>query len=152
MVSTRQVVGTTMAATGVGRPSRKGCPNHALDFKRELAAAACAPGVSVAKLALEHRLNANLLFKWRRQYRAGKFGAPDSAHSAASSRCELPVATQRSDAALSLLPVHASLPELDALTSSACIEVVFRSVTVRISGAPESASLRVVLDTLARHA
>ena len=29
----------------------------------------------MAKLAQEHRINANLLFKWRRHYRAGKFGA-----------------------------------------------------------------------------
>ena len=42
--------------------------------------AACAPGMSVAKLALEHGVNTNLLFKWRREYRAGKFGAPDPAH------------------------------------------------------------------------
>jgi len=42
--------------------------------------AACTPGTSVAKLALEHGVNTNLLFKWRREYRAGKFGAPNPAH------------------------------------------------------------------------
>ena len=139
-----------MATTGVRQPSRQGCPNYPLEFKRELAAAACAPGVSVAKLALEHRLNANMLFRWRRQYRAGKFGARDAAHLAAPNGRELPAATPRSDTAVTLLPVQAPAVEVAAASSS--IEVVFRSATVRIRGAPESALLRVVLDTLARHA
>ena len=36
--------------------------------------------VSVAKLALEHGVNTNLLFRWRRPFRMGMFGAPDPAH------------------------------------------------------------------------
>jgi transposase len=74
------VVGTILASSGLRRTSRKGCPNHAVEFKRRLAIAACEPGVSVARLALEHRINANLLFKWRRQYRAGKFDVPSKRH------------------------------------------------------------------------
>nr|WP_249172042.1 transposase [Burkholderia vietnamiensis] len=46
------------------RASRKGCPNHPIDFKRRSAELACEPGVSVSKLALEHGLNANQLFRW----------------------------------------------------------------------------------------
>ena len=130
--------------------SRKGCPNRSVAFKREIAAAACAPGISVAKLALEHRVNANLLFTWRRQYREGKFGAPDPAHLPGPSRPEPAQAASPAEPALTLLPVQASVAEVDTLTASASIEVVFRSATVRICGAPEMASLRVVLDTLAR--
>ena len=139
-----------MAATGARRSTRKGCPNRAVGFKRQLAAAACAPGVSVAKLALEHGVNTNLLFKWRRQYRAGDFGAPDPAHLAASSSPELPVAVNALVNAVTLLPVEAPATVVDAGAASACIEIVFRSATVRICGAPEIASLRAVLDTLAR--
>jgi hypothetical protein len=58
------VVGTTLVTAGVRRPTRKGCPNHAVEFKRRLAAAACKAEISVAKLALEHSVNANQLFKW----------------------------------------------------------------------------------------
>jgi transposase len=142
------MVGTTVAATGARRSTRKGCPNRAVEFKRDLAAAACAPDVSVAKLALEHGVNTNLLFKWRRQYRAGDFGAPDPAHVSAP---ELPAAPSAAINAVTLLPVHApATVEADAVAASACIEVVFRSATVRICGAPEIASLRAVLDTLAR--
>ncbi|XDA04444.1 transposase (plasmid) [Cupriavidus sp. Agwp_2] len=38
------------------------------------------PGVSVSKLALEHGLNVNMVFRWRRMYRAGHFGAPEVAN------------------------------------------------------------------------
>jgi len=136
---------------GTRRSSRKGCPNRAVEFKRSLAAAACAAGVSVAKLALEHRVNTNLLFKWRRQYRAGDFGAPDPAHVPAPSQPEPPAAARAAIHAVTLLPVEApAAVEANAIAASACIEVVFRSATVRICGAPELAALRAVLDTLAR--
>ena len=57
-----------MATNGTTRVSRKGRPNYPIEFKRDLAARACEPGTSVAKLALEHGVNANLLFKWRREH------------------------------------------------------------------------------------
>ena len=139
-----------MAIAAVRRPSRKGCPNRAVQFKREIAAAACAPGISVAKLALEHGVNTNLLFKWRREYRAGKFGSPDPMH-LIEVPPECPVAASKPEAAVTLLPVEVRVGEAQAVAASAAsIEVMFRSATVRISGAPEMASLRVVLDTLAR--
>ncbi|MEX3605417.1 MAG: transposase [Burkholderia sp.] len=40
--------------------SRKGRPNHSPEFRHRIAIAACEPGVSVAELASEHGLNANL--------------------------------------------------------------------------------------------
>ncbi|WP_229522062.1 transposase [Massilia antarctica] len=51
--------------------NRKGRPNYPAEFKRQLAVAACEPGISVSKLAQEHGVNANMLFKWRRDLRAG---------------------------------------------------------------------------------
>ena len=47
--------------------SRKGRPNYDPVLRERLAAAACEPGVSVAKLAREHGINANMLFAWRRR-------------------------------------------------------------------------------------
>ncbi|HGE8269474.1 TPA: transposase [Aeromonas hydrophila] len=46
--------------------SRKGRANYSREFKQRLVDAANQPGVSVSKLAQEHGVNANLLFKWRR--------------------------------------------------------------------------------------
>ena len=40
--------------------SRKGRPNYDPVLRERLAAAACEPGVSVAKLAREHGINANM--------------------------------------------------------------------------------------------
>ena len=53
MVPTRFLVGTTLTTNGIARVTRKGRPNHPLEFKRQLAELACEPGISVAKLALE---------------------------------------------------------------------------------------------------
>jgi transposase len=140
-----------MATVGARRPTRKGCPNRSVAFKREIAAAACAPGLSVAKLALARGVNTNLLFKWRRQYRAGKFGAPDPEHVLVSRGADAAPVANEPDAAMRLLPVQVAAVEPDcAVPSSPCIEVVFRSATVRICGMPDTAALRVVLDTLAR--
>jgi transposase len=55
------------------RSSRKGIPNHPVEFRRHLAKLACEPGVSVARLAMEHGVSTNLLFKWRRALRAGEY-------------------------------------------------------------------------------
>ncbi|MEX3606772.1 MAG: transposase [Burkholderia sp.] len=64
-----EVIDTTLLDTE--KPgSRKGRPNHSPKFRRRIAIAACEPGVSVAKLAREHGLNANLAFTWRDRYRA----------------------------------------------------------------------------------
>jgi transposase len=62
--------------------NRNGRPNHPIDFKERLAKEACEPGVSVSKLARQHGINANMLFKWRRDLREGLFAAfgSQSAH------------------------------------------------------------------------
>ncbi|WP_132979858.1 MULTISPECIES: transposase [unclassified Pigmentiphaga] len=62
-------------STSEVRPSnRKGRLNYPKAYKREVAMAACELDVSVAKVALAHGLNANMVFKWRRELRAGLFG------------------------------------------------------------------------------
>ncbi|UYR02417.1 IS66-like element accessory protein TnpA [Ralstonia pseudosolanacearum] len=66
---------TTLSEPTAKPGSRKGRPNHSPEFRRRVATAACEPGVSVAKLAREHGLNANLVFTWRRQYLAERQAA-----------------------------------------------------------------------------
>lgn len=139
-----------MATAGARRPTRKGCPNHAVEFKRGLAAAACKAGISVAKLALEHGVNTNLLFKWRRDYRAGKFGIPDPADVVTPITSEIPVVARALETAVTLLPVRAPAAEDDAVAAEHYIEVVFARATVRIRGVPELAPLRTVLECLVR--
>ena len=108
--------------------NRKGRPNHPIDFKRRLAQQACEPGVSVSRLAREHGINANMLFKWRRHYRAGLLGT--------------------TPATPLLLPVTIA----DAVASSASpacppgrIEIAIADAIVRIEGAVDAATVRAVL-------
>jgi transposase len=144
------MVGATLATSVGRRPTRKGCPNRAVEFKRGLAAAACKAGISVAKLALEHSVNTNLVFKWRREYRAGKFGVPDPADLVTPSAPVLPVASAGCETAVTLLPVHTPTLEPAAPAAQPCIEVMFARATVRICGVPEATALRLVLDCLVR--
>lgn len=147
MVPTKFLVGTTLATNGIIRVTRKGRPNYPIDFKRHLAALTCEPGISVAKLALEHGINANLLFKWRRHYRAGWFGEPRPAHDAAPRPrvCETP----------KLLPVMSSSPTAGQMLASkgvkpvAALEIVIGGATVRVLGEVSRDALRTVLDCLA---
>ena len=139
-----------MAITaGTRRPTRKGCPNHPIEFKRGLAAAACDPAESVAKLALEHGVNTNLLFRWRRQYRMGMFGTPDPAHRMPRVTAPSDMADRR-EGSVKLLPVEIPDTEVESTARLPYIEVVFACATVRITGSPEATTLRTVIDALAR--
>jgi transposase len=120
--------------TDIKRGTRKGSPNYSIGFKRRLAIAACEPDVSVSKLALSHQVNANMVFKWRRQFRAGLFGAepaflqvalaPPSKKTAPPSPAPLMVA-----------------PE-------ARIEIRIADAIVHIHGAVDAQVLRTVLQSL----
>ncbi|EOX5182858.1 transposase, partial [Escherichia coli] len=101
---------------------RKGCPNYPPEFKQQLVAASCEPGISISKLALENGINANLLFKWRQQWREGKLLLPSS-----ESPQLLPVT----------LDAAAEQPESlaeDPKTLSISCEVTFRHGTLRFNG------------------
>ena len=108
-------------ANPTNRPTRKGRPNPPLEFKRPLAQRACEPGVSVSKLAQEHGINANQLFKWRRHYRAGLLGAADAALlSVAVVEASVETASSASP------PLPAAPPVQDS------IEIAFADCTVRV--------------------
>ncbi|MBC5022586.1 transposase [Klebsiella pneumoniae] len=116
---------------------RKGCPNYPPEFKQQLVAASCEPGVSISKLALENGINANLLFKWRQQWREGKLLLPSS-----ESPQLLPVTL---DATAVQPEPHAENPEL----SISC-EVTFRHGTLRLDGAVSENLLTLLIQELKR--
>lgn len=150
MVPTKFLVGTTLATNGNTRVTRKGRPNYPIDFKRRLAVMACEPGISVAKLALEHGINTNLLFKWRRHYRAGWFGELESDH--------LPIPGTQVFEMPNLLPVMTVSPAATpapapvAANPVATLEIVIGAATVRVLGDINRDALRTVLDCLAERA
>ena len=109
-----------------------------LEFKRALVALSLEPGVSVARIAREHGVNANQVFSWRRLYQQGRLGVP---------------ALMRDDA---LLPVvlapSASAPNnADADGDAGGIIVLeLGEMRVRIEGQPNAAALAQVLDRVLR--
>jgi transposase len=119
-------------------------------FKRHLVELSLVPGASVAKIALDHRLNANILFKWRRYHLR-----------------ELARSTPKPAAAL--LPVTVLEPQ--GTTVEACtpaqnspssrrrhpatqaggmIEIDLPLARVRLTGLVDLAALRVVIDALSQ--
>ncbi|WP_309296234.1 transposase [Caballeronia novacaledonica] len=63
---------TTLSESSEKKPgSRAGRPNYPRELRDRLAAAACEPGVSVARLARESGINANMLYTWRRRASSG---------------------------------------------------------------------------------
>ncbi|MGF6368291.1 transposase [Paraburkholderia sp. RAU6.4a] len=126
--------------------SRKGRPNYAPEFRREVAMAACEPGISVAKLAQSHGLNPNMVFKWRRQYRAGLLDNRAVSETAVF----VPVAMSPDDSmAVSSLPVPtAQLPLRAQEAATSGIEIELDGARVRVSGKVDPAQLRLVLHCL----
>ena len=117
---------------------RKGCPNYSPEFKQQLVAASCEPGISISKLALENGINANLLFKWRQQWHEGKLPLPSS-----ESPQLLPVTL---DAAAEQPESLAEDPE----TLSISCEVTFRHGTLRFNGNVSEKLLTLLIQELKR--
>lgn len=115
---------------------RKGCPKYSPEFKKQLVAASCEPGISISKLALENGINTNLLFKWRQQWREGKLLLPSS-----ESPQLLPVT----------LDATSVQPELTAegpeALSISC-EVTFRHGTLRLNGTVSEKLLTLLIQEL----
>ena len=128
-------MGTTLDNVAISG-NRKGQPNYPKEFKQQIAVLACEPGISVAKLAMAHQLNVNMVFRWRRELRARE------AEPAQASPALLPIVLQR--------PAAAPRVRLTSAATSAptAIEVVIGDASVRISGTPDETLLRAVFRSL----
>ncbi|VVE84495.1 IS66-like element accessory protein TnpA [Pandoraea sputorum] len=116
---------------------RRGRPNYDVAFRQRLAAAACEPGVSVSKRAREHGINANMLFKWRRKYRAQLAIEPAPL---------LPV-TLVSDARGSRACRARARPiSAEVQRDPGTIEVRIGKAAVKVSGSVDAQVLRTVLE------
>ena len=142
MVPTKKVVGTKLVTLSK-RASRLGRPNHPKELKLRLAKAACEPDVSVAQLALEHGINANLLFKWRRRYLAGEFDA-----SAKTALLPVKVVEEIDSTMREPAPAPSAVPAIADVGKPSKIEVQFADALVRIDSGVDVALLRTVLTAL----
>jgi transposase len=113
---------------------------HSPELKRELVAHSLVPNASVAAIALEAGINANLLFTWRRAHLAA-MGPPVSP--SASQAVLVPVkleASSNDSTSASSLPT--------APRTSGTIEIDLAGARIRLRGAVDDASVRCVLQTL----
>ncbi|MPW22786.1 transposase [Paraburkholderia sp. CNPSo 3157] len=137
---------TLRARTADGAYKR---PNFRTDFKRQLVEESFEPGASVALIARQNDINANLLFKWRRQYLEGAYGLPTlPEHAKPTSDCE----------ATPLLPVNivadaatepAATPNASESLSNV-FEIEFERACLRIRGEVSPDTLRLLIRELSR--
>jgi len=106
--------------------------------RRRIVEESFVPGVSVARLARVHEVNANQIFHWRKLYREGL------------------LEDEPSQAAARWLPVRLSdaAPEeprpAQPAPAAGAIAVELARGRVRIEGTPDAGALRLVLELLGR--
>lgn len=120
------------------------------EFKRHLVELSLVPGASVAKIALDHRLNANILFKWRRSHlRALAQSSPKSVTGL------LPVTVMEPERAAGQAPVQGLNPvslrrPRPVASAGGVIEIDLPFGRVRLTGAVDLAALRVAIEALSQ--
>ena len=130
-----------MDTSEVVAKGRAGRPNYPIEFKRRLAVESCEPEISVAKLALRHGLNANMLFKWRRECRAGKLEIQSRHCQTTETPLFLPVVTSGTPSKIK--------PAKAAPQEPGYIEILRGDARIRVCGDVSASALRLVLDCLA---
>ncbi|MEX3605566.1 MAG: transposase [Burkholderia sp.] len=133
-----EVMDTTLLDTE--KPgSRKERPNHSPEFWHRIAIVACEPGVSVAKLAREHGLNANLAFNWQHRSRAEQ--------RASEATAALPVTVVSDmEAVIAAPPIKPEIAKPAVPVDT--IEVRIERVVVKVDGVADPDMLRTVLQSL----
>lgn len=127
-VSTTGLVDTKRSS---GKPQRRQWPDA---LKRRIVAETLAPGASVSIVARRHDVNANQLFKWRREM------APAEPPGAAASAIMLPVA---------IVPEPSALRGQARARRSGTIEIDLASgARVCLRGEVSSETLRQVIELL----
>lgn len=113
---------------------------HSLELKRELVARSLQPGASVAAIAMEAGINANLLFTWRRAHLDAM--ASQTLKASGTAPVLLPVTLEApSKTDVSAEPV--TMPR-----TNGTIEVEIGGARMRLHGSVDEASVRFVLQTL----
>lgn len=122
-------------------------PNFPTEFKRHLVEQTFAPGASVALIARHNDINANLLFKWRREYRKGAYGEPLLAEQTAVLTAPEPPLLPVSVIADTpvTIPTTAAAPSADPVC-----EIAFERAHVLVRGDVSPTLLQLVIRELCR--
>lgn len=127
------------SAQGPGKRNRR---QHDRSFKQELVRQSLEPGASVSAIALRNGINANMLFKWRRE-RGRAVGMREAP------AVLLPVEV-RPQAEMTTVPapIVTTTPTPKPLARNGVIEMDIAGVQLRVRGAADEASLCSVLRAL----
>lgn len=119
------------------KPARR---QYTAAFRRELVERCLQPGASVSGIALENGINANVVFRWRREHLRAAAGVQDRS---AGRAVLLPVQ-------LAPTVVHAEQPPMSTCSPSEAgvIEIDIGAARVRVRGAVDETNLRCVLKAL----
>jgi len=112
---------------------------YSYEFKRQIVEASLSPGTSIAAVAQAHGINANVLHKWRWRYRHGESGA-------ISAQPTLTVLQMVKPARLSVAKTTQPTKISADAKPSGYIELLLNASRVLVHGAPDSQTLRSVID------
>jgi transposase len=117
---------------------------HSDAFKRKMVELSLVPGASVAAIALEHGINANLLFGWRNAHLKSRETDLADRKDVAGPATLLPV-----EVVAAMPPVAApATPNSRGSGVPGSIEIEVAGARVRVRGVVDEASLRSVLAAL----
>ena len=136
-----------------GSSARKAVKRRDYDegFKRHLVELSLLPGASVARIALDHRLNTNLLFKWRRSHlRSLAQSTPKPATELLPVTVEEPAGGTGDVVPAPGLNPTSQRRARPAAQPDGVIEIDLPLGRVRLTGSVDQAALRVVLDALSQ--
>lgn len=125
---------------GTGKATRR---SHDRAFKEDLVRQSLEPGASVSAIALRNGVNANMLFKWRRDHLRSQ------ARFETAPAVLLPVELEQPTEVVSM-PVPAAPPALTSKPAprNGVIELEIGGVQMRVRGSVDEASLCSVLRAL----
>jgi transposase len=122
-----------MMDEGTQEPARR---RRSKQERRRIVEESLQPGVSVARLARAHQVNANQIFHWRKLYREGLLA--DNEEKSAAQWLPVRLSDVPPEEARQAQPVH----------TGGAIEVELPGGRVRIEGAADAGMLRLVLELL----
>lgn len=145
MVSTMKIVDTKTSSSKSGstpgvRVNRTGRRTYTAEYKRGVVEECDEPGVSIAGVALTHRINANLLRRWIvRQKRESAAKSPTVL---------LPVSVQRASPASPGGDGERMATTKPRRASAAAIEIEVYGARIHLRGNVDAHVLRAVIDAL----
>ena len=144
MVDTKRRAAQVGSVSGV-RVNKTGRRTFTLEYKLGVVKRCSAPGVSVAAIALAHRINANLLRRWIVRHQRALIDS-----SVKRQATMLPVTIESTPSPQTQLPEQVDAPTKRRRSPVPSIEIELYGARIHLRGGVDAQALRSVLDVLAQ--